>query len=230
MSKTEYNYNNSNNLVFHSFNQRKNKKYYYCCSVFAPIININMNCKITHNIDFTRDDIDKIIDRMVLAWKLILEKNEDWFAWGKWLDWVNYVLSYVKEQVAKWRKNLNWKKWNIPNLKTFYHWDEDELSNWTQRWYMFIFWMWVNSSFVTDMVDWKLENFDDYKNYEWDSLKHFTNWWVFLRWWPDSEKYWQEFICDSYAYNKRWTEWLYWNFDIKEAIEHILYRSKYIFF
>ena len=230
MSKVEFNYNNASNLVFHHFNQRKDKKYYYACIIFAAFVNITMNCKITHNIDLTRDDLDNVIDRMVKAWKLIPELNEDWFAWGKWLNWIKYTLSYIKEQVIKWRKNKSWNKWKIPNLITFYNEDEDELLKWVDRWYMFIFWMWVKKNFVLDAIDWKLESFKDYKNYKWDDLKHFTNWGKILRWWPWVDNYWDSFICDSYAYNEQSRSRIYHNFDIKEALEDILFRSKYIFF
>lgn len=224
--KTEYNFNNAENLLFHSFNQRKHKKYYYCCAVFAPIINITMNCKRTHNIDFTRNDIDVICDRMEKAWKLIRYKNEKWFAWAEWLDWINYTYSYLKEQVAKWRKSSSWKKWKTPNLSTYYDDDDEKLKKQRDCWYVYIFWMWVNKDFVEDMIDWKLERFEDYKNYKWDKLKHFTNWAIWQR---SKEKYWEEFICDSYAHNKHWFERIYWNFNLKEALEDILFRSKYIF-
>jgi len=218
--RTEYNYNNADNFVFHNFNQRKAKKRWFCCAVFAPIINITCNCKITHNIDFIREDIDIIVDRMVKAGKLDLKK------WALWLDWVNYVYSYLKEQVAKWRKNKSWKKWKCPNLSTFYHEDEEELIKWINRWYIALIWFWINNEFVKDMIDWKIEKYEDYKKYKWDKLKHFTNMGKWLR---SEEKYWNEFIIDSYAYNKYKFKWIYWNFSIKEWLEDLCFRSKYIF-
>jgi len=217
---TQYNYNNADNFRFHDYNQRKHKKYHFCCAVFAPIINITCNCWKTHNINFTREDIDKIVDRMVNAWKLDLKRG------ALWLDWVNYVYSYLKEQVKKWRKNLDWQKWKVPNLVTFYHWDEKELMWFVDRWYIFMFWMWVNNEFVRDMIDWKIEKYEDYAKYKWDKLKHFTNSGKMLRLW---ENYLDNFILDSYAYNQYKLSWIYYNFNIKEALEDIMMRSKYIF-
>lgn len=223
----EFNYNNASNFLFHTFNQRKDKKYHYICAIAAAFINITVNCKKTHHIDLTREDLDVVINRMHKAWKIQLEKDENWFAWAKWLDWVNYTLFYVKEQVRKWRKNVNWKNWKCPNLAKFYNEDEEELLKWIDRGYVVLFWFWVNSEFVRDMIDWKIEKYEDYKNYKWERLKHFTNMWKWLR---SKEKYWQEFILDSYAHNLQWYEWMYWNFDIKEWLEDLAFRTKYIFF
>jgi len=217
--KIDFNYNNADNFLFNSFNQRKNKKYYYWCAIFAPIINITTNCKKTHHIEFTRNDIDEIWARMIQAWKMESKG-------AAWLDWVNYVYSYLKEEVAKGRKNTSWNLWKVPNLATFYNEDEEELMKWINRWYTAIIWIGVNSEFVKDMIDGKIEKYSDYKNYKWEQLKHFTNIWKWLR---SEEKYWEEFVLDSYAHHK-WMEWMYWNFNIKEAFEDICFRSKYIFF
>lgn len=230
--RTEFNYNNSHNFVFHSFNQRKHKKYHYCCPVFAPFININTNCRITHNIDLTRDDLDKVIKIMVQAWKLILEKDKNWFAGGLWLDWVNYTLSYIKKEVQEWRKNISGKKWIVPDLSTFYSEDEEELLKWINRGYTALIWFSVNSEFIKDAIDWKIEKFEDYEKYKWvkwNKLNHFTNTAKWLRIWKWWEKYWQEFILDSYAHNLHNLERVYWNFNIKEALEDLTFRSKYIF-
>ena len=229
--KIQINKDNSKNFVFHIFDQRKHKKYHYCCSVFAPFVNVTVNCRKTHNIDLNRNDLDIVIDRMVKDWKLLIKKNSKWFAWGKWEDWFFYTLNYIKEQVKLWRKNEDWKEWIVPNYAEFKRQTDDKnLMTFINNWYAILVWMWVNEQFVRDMIDWKIEKYEDYKNYKWDKLKHFTNIWKWLRTWPWWQRYWEEFMLDNYAHNQYWFKWMYWNFNIKEWLEDILYPTKYVFF
>ena len=201
--------------LFNTLNQWAEELTWFWCTLFAPAINLKYNC----GIELTIEDLKIIWNRQIARGKL------DPDSWGKGSDWVNAIYEYIIE-------NHEEREWKIPNLVKFKQFDTPELMKWIDRGYMAMIWIWVNKAFVKDaMWDGILDLFEDYVNYKWNDLWHFTN---ITRWKCrfDSDgcsDYWKEQFIDSYAWNKRGNKWIY-KCDIKEVIEDIAMTTKYIFY
>ena len=184
------------------------------CTIYGSAINLKYNCWI----NLTEDDLDIIANRMVDDWKLRLDSG----ARGE--DGVNYTYDYVREFAQdRW--------WKIPNLVIFKDYDLEKINEWLQRGYMLMLGIRVNREFVKDARDGKIEKYEDYKNYQWKDLAHFTNVCIWKCRFSSEECEWfnKEMIVDSYAFNKKDREWIY-ECDIKELLEDIAMNTKYIFF
>lgn len=200
------------NALFTTLNQGKKKFTHWACPVFAPAINLKYNC----NIKLEEKDIDIILKQMQLNWKRDPKK------WARWSDWVKYVMNYLKAN----KKRLWIKK--LPKVIRFTNKKPWNLQEYIKKWYAVLIGIWVSKRFVSDARDWKIEDFNDYKNYKWTSLRHFTN---LCRWtWRGTftEDKHHDFILDSYSFNVKWNEWLY-ECNWKEVLEDIAYNTKYLF-
>jgi len=200
--------------LFNDLNQWAEKLTWYWCTLFAPAINLKYNCWIV----LTVEDLTKIWLKQVRLWKLTDK------IWWKWIDWINAVYQYVID-------NAKTRWWTIPNLIEFHKYDTQELEKWIDRGYMTTIGIKVNKTFIKDAKDGILDMFEDYKNYKWTDLWHFTNitrWKMRFDWtkWSDYNK--EQFI-DSYAFNKKGNKWTY-KCNIKEVLEDIAMPTKYIFY
>lgn len=210
----KYKFNQNNTIaLFNDLNQWDLRLTWFWCSIFAPAINLKYNTGIKLMIE----DIIEIWNRQIKR-GLLSKKG------GKWEDWVNAVLEYVIE-------NAENRGWEIPNLAVFKIWNKDEISDWIDRGYMVMVWIKVNKTFVKDIKDGIVDLFDDYINYKWEDLAHFTN---LTRWKCRFDKnpcwdYNKEQFIDSYAFNKKWNPWTY-KCNIKEVLEDIAMPTKYCFF
>jgi len=202
--------------LFNSLNQWALKLTWYWCTIFAPAINLKYNCWIK----LTINDIMKIGLKQVKLWKLIDK------VWGKWSDWIYVIYDYIVD-------NADDRWWKIPNLIEFKNTTKDkkELEKWIDRGYMVTIGIKVNKTFIKDARDWDIDLFDDYKDYKWTDLAHFTN---ITRWkmrfnWTKWSSYNKEQFVDSYAFNKKGNKWIY-KCNIKEVLQDIAMPTKYIFY
>ena len=211
--KTEF---NSRNTIafFNNLNQGELELTWYWCTIFAPVINLRYNCWIK----LTIEDIKKIWNKQIKLW-LLTDKF-----WGKGSDWIKAVYQYVKDNADK-------RGWKIPNLIELNKYDNEKVLEWADRGYMILLGIKVNKNFPRDVIDWRLDLFEDYFKYKWNDLAHFTN---FTKWkdrflWSKWPKYNQEQFVDSYVFNKRWNKWIY-ECDMKKVLESFDMDTKYIFY
>lgn len=200
--------------LFNELNQGANKFSWYWCSLFAPAINLKYNCWIT----LTLEDL-KIIWEKQIKLKL-LDPNFGW----KWSDGIKAVYNYVIENAEK-------RNWSIPNLIEFDNSNNIEVLDWIDRWYMVTLGIQVNKSFKADILDGKLDLYQDYNKYKWTDLAHFTN---ITRWksrfiWFKSEDFNSEQFIDSYAFNSKWNPWIY-KCNIEKVLNSFDMNTKYLFF
>lgn len=197
---------------FNELNQGLHEYLWYLCTLFAPAVNLKYNCWIT----LTKEDLMVIAKKQVLKWLLRLD-----YGWSG-EDWVNAIYDFVVE-------NALHRGWKIPNLKVFKRYDKEQYE-WIDRGYMIMIWMWVNESFKSDILDWKLDLFDDYNEYRWTKLKHFTNLTKWKdRFWNKTKNFNREFFVDSYAYNKKGNKWIY-DCNLEKVLETFAYNTRYIFY
>lgn len=200
--------------LFNELNQWWERFTWHLCSLYAVAINLKYNCGIV----LTKDDIKKIAERQVKLWLLSLTE------WWKGLDWINAVNNFLKENKDRF--------WELPTLIKFKKDNTEIFNNLKNHWFAIICWIWVNKEFPKDVQDWKLENFNDYKKYKWDYLRHFTNVVKWKDWWKEKPPFWRyynhEFILDSYAFNTKDREWMYYG-DIEKMRQTFIYPSCYAF-
>lgn len=182
-------------------NQSADSKFRYACSIFASASVLSYNCWIK----LTLDDIMKIVVIMVSKWTLNLT------AWAKWDDATQEVLQYIKDNA----KERNWK---VPELKKIT--DDKIVMDYISNWYEVMTWIMVNKKFVEDVPDWKIDT-KNYKDLMGTDLKHYL--WMLLSEWDK-----KEYLCDSYAWNKAWREWLY-ECKFSEVLKFITQHTKFVF-
>lgn len=199
---------------FNDLNQWDEKETWYLCSLYAPAVNLKYNCWINLN----EDDLKIIAFRQKAKW--LLDMNYGW----KWEDWIKAIYDYIVENHLE-------RKWKIPNLKVFKSYNKIQQEDWLDRWYMLTIWIQVWKIFLEDVKDWKLDLFEDYNNYVWKDLWHFTN---LTRWkcrfnkkgCEDKNK--EQFI-DSYSFNPKWNPWTY-KCDIDKVLNSFAMETRYLFY
>lgn len=203
----KYEMNKVNKIcLFHDLNQWDEEITKILCWLYWPSINVKYNLWI----DLNEDDIKIIFRQMEIDWKII-----DW-VWMLGADWVEYIYQYIKD-------NHKERGWNIPNLCIMT--EDSDVKAWTNKWYSVLIWIKYNDEFIKDIRDFKIDKFEDYKNYKWDNW-HFTNLIKYnCRGWECSDK-WREFILDSYFR----TGGSWYECSIKEMLEDLDMKTKYVFF
>lgn len=187
--------------LFHDVNQWDEKLTSYMCTIYWMFINAKYNWVIT---DFSEDEIIAIAESQAAIWKF------DYNKWAFTIDSNKAVLDYFDS------KGIEYTCLSTTN--------DTEVIEWVERWYAVGTWIKINSTFLEDKKDWKLD-LEDYSKYIW-GIGHFTN---LIQWtargeftWSDNGK---EMFLDSY-----FTDNSTYECDIDKVLKELDQNTKYIIF
>ena len=124
--------------------------------------------------------------------------------WAYALHSTNAILKYVKR---KWFK--------VPQLLQLVN--DYDVEQFLKNGYMVMTWINVNKKFKEDILDWKIDTID-YKDLVWTDLKHFLN---------IVDYKWVTKLVDNYWNN--WTKKNVYECNLRELLEDIGQRTKFIF-
>lgn len=187
--------------LFHSVNQWDETLTRMMCTIYGQFINAKYNGVIK---DFTEDEIIKIAEDQYKKWL---------FDYNKW--------AYTKHSNQAVLDYFDSKGIEYTCISTT---DDTEALEWIERWYAVGVGISVNSVFLEDKKDGRLD-LSDYTKYK-GNIGHFTNLikWT-CRWEFNCEENWKEMFLDSYFTNDSTYEC-----DIKKVLKHIDQETKYIIF
>jgi len=196
--------------LFLHINQGDNPLTRYACTIYSMCINLKYNTWI----EIPEPDIEFIVQRQIDRWLLWLKTG------GYWTDARDAVLEFIRENPERYPV--------IPKVVTFNR-DDSKFNYFLNMWYCLVVWIAVNKDFTNDIIDWKLDKFEDYVNYKGD-LRHYTNIWIWKARFtePKPESYGREFNLDSY-FKHRNTEWMR-GINISKMREDLLQNSCHCFY
>lgn len=182
--------------LFNHLNQKEDW-YRQWCPVYSAIINLKYNCWIELN----KTDIDEIIK--ICKSKGFRSEQAWWYGKPCFTEVYNYAI-----------KKYPWISYSIIDRNS------PNFSYYFDKHYMLTIWIGVNSKWIEDKKDWKIDE-KEYTNLAWNDLNHFTN---IMRWEWWSED-WKNFFYDSYF----WKEDNLYEFDFKE-IKDVMKNWVYMFY
>ena len=198
--------------LFWEINQWDQVNQKYSCTIMAPINAIKYNTWIK----LTEVDADIIINEQIRKWLL------DPTSWWRWSDWIVAVNNYLEKNLKKRVKVAHIKSDNFKKINEY-----------LDLWYMITISIKVDWDFIKDVKDWKIDEKDYIKYKDEKTYWHFTNifkWkWRFCEWCEKLEDYDRIWIYDSYAFNSKGREWIYWDLSLEE-LEKISQKYFYLLY
>lgn len=197
-------------LFNNELDQWDSVKQQWACTIFATAICMKYNIEW---INLKEEDLDAIIAQQVGVWKL------SYTEWAYAIDSINAVVEYANK---KYNKKIKIEKVKSNDLK--------RINEIIDMWYAINILIKVNTNFILDVKDWKIDwtNYFNYTTWKtfWHSLSLIKWKWRFVSWynWEDLNKL---MILDNYAFNKKWKAWNYTNLNLSQL--HIISQNNFYF-
>ena len=199
----------SNNPHFPVVNQGNEKETRMFCTIYAPYITWYWNS--WKSLWDTEEEIEIEIKRIanIQTQKWLLSKKTGW----KWIDWVNALE----------------REHNVNVIELNKYTDRNTIKQILSKWWALTIWIKVSKAFFKDSADGKLED-------RWADYKQNTRYWHFTTIvWANPDvinfEWWYKYaFLDSYAWNKKWRDWVYKFNNLDWLLDSIAMRTLYFIF